>query len=132
MPEAPMKVYISGPISGLEEVEYLRNFAEGAEFISSEGFIPVNPLEVVPDCTDACESGLSFEDGRYMHTWKCYMKADIKALLDCDAIFVLPHPKTAESRGVKLEVAIARSLNLQVMVLLRGILSIQNGGENDE
>lgn len=107
------KVYITGKISGLEESEYLPLFAEAAEFLKSHGFTPVNPLEVVPECADACNSGLTFEDGRYMHTWQCYMKADIKAMMDCEAI--LPLENAVDSRGAKLEMQLAEQVGLVLM-----------------
>lgn len=109
-----MKVYISGKISGLEESEYLPMFAEAAEFLKKCGHEPVNPLEVDPGCNEACKSGLSFEDGRYMHTWQCYMKADIKALLECDAIMALDN--AGDSRGAQLELELASHLDIVEIV----------------
>jgi hypothetical protein len=107
------KVYITGKISGLSEAEYLPLFAEAAEFLKSHGFVPVNPIEVVPECAEACKSGLTFEDGRYMHTWQCYMKADIKAMMDCEAI--LPLENAGDSRGAQLELALAEQVGLVLM-----------------
>lgn len=114
MIELETKVYITGKISGLEEAEYLPLFAEAANFLKSHGFAPVNPLEVVPDCAEACRSGLAFEDGRYMHTWQCYMKADIKAMMDCEAI--MPLDNAQDSRGAKLELDLAKQVGLVLMI----------------
>src|SRR4051794_10501302 len=101
MDARPNKVYITGKISGLTETEYWPIFAEAANFLKAHGFSPVNPLEVVPECKEACKSGLTFEDGKYMHTWQCYMKADIIELMKCDAI--MPLPNAESSRGAQLE-----------------------------
>lgn len=104
------KVYITGKINGLKESEYLALFGEAAEFLKGHGFTPVNPLEVLPECNEACKSGLTFEDGRYMHTWQCYMKADIKALMNCEAI--MPLENADDSRGAQLELALAEQVGL--------------------
>lgn len=113
MDNSETKVYITGKISGLEEAEYLSLFAEAATFLESHGFIPVNPIEVEAECGEACNSGLIFQDGRYMHTWQCYMRYDIKALMDCQAI--LPLDNASDSRGAKLEMQLAEQVGLVLM-----------------
>ena len=107
------KVYITGKISGLEEAEYLPLFAEAADFLRGHGFTPVNPIEVVPECAEACNSGLTFGDGRYMHTWQCYMKADIIELMKCEAIMALPNAD--DSKGAQLELRLAEQVGLVLM-----------------
>ena len=115
-----IKVYITGKISGLEESEYLPLFAEAAEFLKKQGFVPVNPLEVLPECGESCESGLAFPDGRYMHTWQCYMKADIKALMDCEGIF--PLENASDSNGAKIEMQLAEQVGIRLVTRMGKLL----------
>jgi hypothetical protein len=109
MPNSPMKVYVSGPISGLPEEVWKKNFADACERVNANpDMIAVDASAVVPQCENACGSDLTFEDGSYKHLWSCYMKWDIMALLDCDAIYMIPGSEN--SRGAKLELQVARSL----------------------
>lgn len=120
MPNRPVRVYITGKISGLAEEEFKKNFADAAELLTSHGFTPVNPLDVVPGCGDSCESGLTFEDGSYQHTWQCYMKADIIEMLGCDAVF--PLENYLDSRGARTEVGLAITVGMPVIRVRDGEL----------
>ena len=92
------KIYISGKITGLSEEEAANNFFAGEFQILKEGNIPVNPLKIIP-----------YEDGL---TWNDYMRADIKELVDCNEILMLPNYK--DSRGALLELDIAIRMELTV------------------
>ena len=70
-----MKIYISGPISGFPKGNR-EAFEHAAELIRANGHDPVNPHEVCAHLGDTA-------------TWEVYMRADIKALMDCDAILQL-------------------------------------------
>lgn len=118
MGNATPKIYISGPISSLSEAEYLPLFADAAEYVNAEGYEAVNPLYVDAHCGgENCESDLKFEDGRYMHTWQCYMKADIVALMNCDAIFMIPDWRTEDSKGAMLELELAQAVGIPVAMI---------------
>lgn len=43
-----MKVYISGPMSGLPRQEYLRNFARAEKRLKRKGYKVVNPARLAP------------------------------------------------------------------------------------
>lgn len=119
-------IYVCGKISGLTEKEYRANFDEACRVVNSTpGMEAINPLDIRPNCRSkdaprGCNSSLVFEDGTYQHTWQCYMKADIKALVDCQGIFVQTNAE--DSRGAMLELSIASSLGMLV------IFSDGNGG----
>jgi len=94
-----MKVYISGKITGLDISDAENKFIESADFLEKQGHEPINPFllsEYHPD-----------------KTWKDYMLDDIKGLFDCDAIFM--QKDWGQSKGARVEYAIARELGLQVL-----------------
>lgn len=112
------EVYVCGKITGLTEDVYRENFRLACNFVNQMGYIAVNPLEVRPDCIDECESGLTFEDGSYQHDWKCYMRADIIALMRCKGIFA--QPNSVQSTGALLEMQLARILGMPMLTFSDG------------
>lgn len=91
------RIYISGKISGIEELAPI--LFERAEYlIKAMGSIPVNPMT------------LNHEHDK---SWTSYMKEDVKALCDCDAIYMLDNWK--ESRGAVIEHYIAEQLDLEII-----------------
>ena len=93
------KVYISGAISGLPIEDVKKSFNRAEKTLEESGFIPVNPIKVQPFVKD--------------FTWLDYMKAGIKALVDCDAIYLLDNWES--SKGAKIEVDLALSLGIYVI-----------------
>jgi hypothetical protein len=90
--------YISGPITGRPEKIYVPAFAKAKEKLKQAGYEPVNPLEL-PHLHDK--------------TWSSYIGEDIKELLECNAIYMLPDWK--ESKGARIEHAIACELGLEII-----------------
>lgn len=97
-------IYISGPMTGLPGLNF-QAFNDAAYTLRSAGHVVVNPAEINPDSTMA---------------WEACMRADIKALCDCDTIALLPGWEN--SRGAHLEVHIAHRLGIKV-VGLRDLLA---------
>ena len=95
------KIYLSGQITGLPLEEAASNFAAMEQRVKEQGHLPVNPLNILP------------YDPK--HSWKDYMIADIKELFNCHAIAM--HPNYEKSRGAKIELAIAKGLDLEVIYL---------------
>ena len=62
-------------------------FEEAEKKIVEFGYKPINPMKEVP-------KQLDFE-------WIDYIKFDIKILMDCDLIYMLPNWK--DSKGAKIE-----------------------------
>lgn len=100
-------VYISGPITGVENWQENFNDAEKDLFELEGIFIVVNPVKLsqtvekqfvklnkTPDYTD-------------------YMRKDIKELSSCNAICMLPGWK--RSKGARLEYRIAKILNMRIL-----------------
>lgn len=95
-----LKIYISGPMSGLPENNYPAFLkAQKALFDAGYKFI-INPAR------------LGEKD-----SWEEYMKRDIQLLCQCDAVALLDG--WGDSRGARLEVQIALALGLQVNTLQR-------------
>lgn len=94
------KVYISGPISGYDLEERKATFAKTADQLSKLGFWPVNPFD----------NGLADSATHQEH-----MKADLKMLLSCDMIYMLP--KWEGSWGARLEFVVAVECGLTQLEL---------------
>lgn len=96
------KIYISGKITGLEEHEAFQMFDEVDTELTIKGFEVVNPMTI---------------EHNHDKSWLNYMKTDIKALMECDAIYMLPNWTT--SRGAKIERQLAIDLGMKVYENLR-------------
>lgn len=95
--KTPIRIYISGKITGLDikEAEALFEYVETQ--LAQAGHTPVNPMKLMP------------YDPK--HTWVDYMVEDIRGLLSCQAILMLPN--WTDSKGAKVEHAIAVSMGMQ-------------------
>jgi len=91
------KIYISGKISGIEE-EALELFAKAESELQYKGFVMVNPMKL---------------NHQHDKSWHSYMKEDVKALCDCDAIYMLSN--WTDSKGAIIEHTIAMYLGLKVL-----------------
>lgn len=93
------RIYISGPMAGLPGFNKPAFFA-AEEALRAAGYYPVNPARNgLPDTAE----------------WHQHMRADIKMLMDCDGLAMLPGWE--QSRGAKLEVSIAIVLGMQCNAL---------------
>lgn len=93
-----MKVYISLPIAGYNITERREYAANVYMYLIKKGFEPVNPLD----------NGLDVKDSRAEH-----MKADIRLLLDCDAIYLCR--SWEQSEGCLTEKRVAEQCGMIVM-----------------
>ena len=89
-------IYISGPMTGLPELNFPA-FHSAARVLRKRGHAVVNPAELntAPDTA-----------------WAECMRVDIKALLGCDGIVLLPG--YGRSKGASLELLIAQALDMQI------------------
>ena len=92
----PKRIYISGPMTGLPDLNFPAFYA-AADALRQAGHAPVNPAEIVTD--PAAD-------------WQDCMRADIKALCDCDALALLPGWE--KSKGAHLELHIAHRIGLEI------------------
>lgn len=98
-------VYISGPMSGIPNYNK-ESFSKAMDYIKDMGFDCINPVDI---CSELSFLPTDTEDIK----WKECMKLDIKALLGCSDIFLLPGWN--QSRGAKLEYTLAVAMGLGVM-----------------
>lgn len=97
-----MKIYIAGPMSGFPELNFPL-FNATAQRLRSEGHFVVSPAEInIPHPGD----------------WLSAMRADIKELVSCEAIYLLDG--WSKSRGASLEYHIAFILGM--IILFDGVL----------
>lgn len=94
-----MKIYVAGPMTGLPNLNFPAFHAAAAQ-LRALGHEVVNPAEINTDPTA---------------DWLTCMRADIKQLVDCDGIVMLPG--WLYSRGAALEHTIAAGLGLKVFSL---------------
>jgi hypothetical protein len=91
-----MKLYLAGPMTGYPKLNFPAFTAEAAR-LRALGFEIVNPAEL--------NEGSGGD-------WLACMRVDIKALVDCDGVALLPGWE--KSRGAPIEQGLARDLGLLV------------------
>lgn len=96
-----MKIYISGPITGLPYGN-IHAFMDAENALIAAGHEPVNPHRngLPPDAT-----------------WEQHMCVDIALLHTCEGVAVLPG--CDRSRGCKMELEEARIFNIPVKTLVQ-------------
>jgi hypothetical protein len=111
------RIYVSGAITGRPLDEARKQFEEVCWRLAERGYEPVNPFDVPPH--PACDCPIPFEEAMGAvgagggHDWGCYLRGDLAAMLDCDAIYMLPGWES--SHGARLELTVASAVGLKVM-----------------
>lgn len=90
------RIYISGPMTGLPEFN-IPAFAAKAAELRALGHHVTNPAE------NGLHAGAS---------WSEHMRADIRDMMDCDTLHLLPGWRA--SKGARLEVKIAAALGFSI------------------
>lgn len=93
----PDGVYLSGPMSGLQDLNFPA-FHAAAKELRANGHRVISPAEI-----NAAHPG----------EWASCMRADIRALCDCETLALLPGWES--SRGAHLELHIAHRLGLKIV-----------------
>ena len=94
-----MRIYLAGPMTGYDQLNFPRFHAE-ARRLRELGFTVINPAEINSDASKS---------------WRECMRADIRELVTCDAIALLPGWE--RSRGAALEHHIMTTLGLAVFTV---------------
>jgi hypothetical protein len=90
------RIYISGPMTGMTDWNYPAFNAKASE-LRAMGLEVVNPAE----------------DKEPNLEWSDYLRIDIRLLMNCDGIYMLPG--WSKSRGARLEHHVARELGFAVI-----------------
>lgn len=85
-----MKIYLSGPISGLPPTEVHEKFAAAEQYFKDQGIETVNPLK----------NGLPASA-----PWREHMLRDLELLSECDTVYMMKGWK--RSKGARVEFATA-------------------------
>lgn len=101
-----MIVYISGAMTGVKDYNYPL-FFKIEEELSKNGIKSINPARL----------GYVEE-----YSWSDYLRRDIKALMDADAILMLDGWE--EAKGAKLEKYIAEEIGMKVYYSIGGLLGV--------
>jgi len=102
-------IYIAGPMSGIAQLNFPAFNAEAAR-LRALGHAVINPAEINGDDPEAVAAMSAV--GLAQH-WRNCMRADITALMTCDAISMLPGWE--HSKGATIEHYNARSLGFDVI-----------------
>jgi hypothetical protein len=94
-----MRIYISGQISGLEYADAFERFEQAENKFKDDNWDEiVNPMK------------LNHEHDK---SWENYMLVDIKALFECDAIYMLNN--WGNSKGARIERSIAIEMDIIII-----------------
>lgn len=108
-----LKIYLSGPISGKPDANY-PEFNDAAALVRAAGADPLLPHDIMPDHLGRC-----IPDGPIQphsrHTYACHMRADIIAMLGCDAVVMLP--LWEQSPGARVEHMTAAACGVPIFYL---------------
>lgn len=85
-----MKIYITGKVTGEKIAECTMKFGEAQKKLEDLGHEAINPLAVV---------------NNWKATWQEAMRLCIKALMDADAILVLPCAEYSQGAASELRLA---------------------------
>lgn len=97
-PVKQMRVYISGPITGIKNFE--SNFAEAEKFLKSNGCAVINPARL----NTVLPEGLGYQE---------YMKLDFALVDMADALYMLPN--WSSSKGARAECNYAEVLGKKII-----------------
>ena len=100
------RIYISGPISGIDRAVYLTNFAKAEEAARMQGYEVLNPTKLAPS---------RFLWLYKMMGYKLTLLYDLWHLLRCDGITMLSGWE--QSTGARLELATAQIFNIEIITL---------------
>jgi len=97
------KIYLSGGITGVRN--YKKHFAKAEKLLIKKGYEVVNPVTM--------GEKIDFPKNiSAKHQYAVFMKADIKALLDCTHIYLLKEWHKSNGSMVECSVAVACGLKV--------------------
>lgn len=95
-----MKHYLAGPMTGIQEYNFPA-FIQATQELRARGYTVVSPPEITGPISDGLPRSF-------------YLRRDLAALLECDAIILLP--RWESSPGARLEREIALQLDMKILI----------------
>lgn len=102
------KMYLSGPMT--KRPNYREEFSAWEEVLREWGYDVFNPV-YLSDYMIA-KNGLTDSNAWDKKYRNLFLKEDVKSMLECDEVLMLPDWKT--SRGAKLEHKVAKLLGMKI------------------
>ena len=99
------RIYLAGPMTGIADYNY-PEFNRVAKLIRDMGYEVENPADTEKENTE-------YPYQSAPHEW--YMRKAVEKIMKCDMVVILPAWDT--SIGARLEVDLARGLNLPILSL---------------
>lgn len=99
------RTYIAGKITGLPRHEAKDLFEDAEQVVIMGGGDPVSPIRLIP-----------YVPGK---EWEEYMKEAIALMMTCERVLFLPN--WSDSRGAKIEHALAKTLKMEISYLTHGL-----------
>jgi len=110
-----MKIYVAGPMSSVQYFNY-PEFFRVANALRALGHEVINPAETNgPTLEEALKDVVDNP-----MEWEDYMRLDLRSITQVDALCLLPGWQF--SKGARLEIAVAKELNLPLYILKDGKL----------
>ena len=106
------RVYLSGPMSGITDSNFPAFHAWAAR-LRADGFDVVNPAEINPG--PAPQGAEAQSSAAWTARYNSCMRADLREMMDCDAIALMPGWES--SKGANLELHVAHRLGMEVIHL---------------
>jgi len=106
-----VRVYVAAPIAGIDPAKRDAAFAAGAQAVVAADNDPVLPMEVPPWPHEGpCPEGALSAEG--FHNVPCHVRGEMSALIQCDALLLMPGWQ--DSKGCMLEASVAYEIGLSV------------------
>ena len=125
------KIYVAGPMSGIPQFNYPA-FDAMAAYLRERGYDVQSPAEM--DSEETRAAAMASPDGSFQsgttngETWGDFLARDVKLVADSvDSICLLPGWEN--SRGARLEVFVALTVQKPVSILIGDILCRLTPGE---
>lgn len=113
-----MKIYIAGPMSGVEDWNFPAFFEAEAQ-LKALGHEVINPAHNDGETVEEALASAGHPE-RPTKSWSYYMRRDLPDVLTVDALCVLPGWQS--SKGASLEVQVAEAVGIPLLILRDGKL----------
>jgi hypothetical protein len=94
----PPRIYVSGPMTGLPHLNVPAFMSAGLQ-LAGMGLMPINPA--------------TLDHSGHDQTWASFMRVDIKALMGCDGVALLPGWQLSKGAIVERDLAVTLGMDVR-------------------